>query len=52
MALVRCDILSQPNKYGGWDLKNTFHFGKALATKGISNLMKGIGLWKEVITTI
>jgi hypothetical protein len=38
-----------PKASGGWGLKNSFLFSKALAAKNVWRLVQGKGLWVQVI---
>lgn len=49
--LVKWETLARPKEYGGWGIKNLFHFGTTLATKNIWKSLFAPGMWNDVIIT-
>jgi len=49
IPLVKWKKMAKPKVQGGWDLKNIFLFGQALATKSLWRLFKIEGLWGRVM---
>ena len=47
--LVKWKSLSMPKCFGGWGLKNLFHFGMALSMKSLWRCLFGKGMWHKVI---
>jgi hypothetical protein len=48
-VLISWKNLALPKAFGGWGLKNTFLFSKALAEKNVWRLIQGTGLWAHVV---
>lgn len=48
--LVKWKTLVRPKDYGGWGIKNLFHFSTTLAAKNIWRDLFTLGMWNDVIT--
>jgi hypothetical protein len=49
LVLASWKKMALPKANGGWGLKNTFLFSKALAAKNVWRLIQGTCLWVQVV---
>jgi hypothetical protein len=43
------EVISKPKSYGGWGLRNLFHFNLALAANSLWRVLTKQGIWHKVI---